>query len=219
MKKFFIIFISVIFIALYIYLSIPMEVSYNIMGIEASSKMSYQPLTTCVSYDMKLGLGTAHDKQCGVSPIQIFKIKTNKNNSYNLLQKRELEQIDQNYRQEALNIEQQINDVILIESALQKRNLDGMNNSELTKFFASRFIVKEQIKPNKIEIKDGKFLEFISNGKCENNSCKVVVDLNGNNKPNKKWVKVDKPSDIIELKLIKENELLYKAILPDYIKK
>lgn len=218
MKKFFVISISLIFIALYIYLSIPIQISYNFMGIDMSTKMQYQPLTTCVSYDMKLGVETAHNKQCGISPIQIFKMKTNKNNPYNLLQQGELEQINQNYKQEALNIEQQINYVILIESALQKRNLDGMNSKQLTDFFSQRFIVKNQLKQNKIEINNGMFLEFISNGNCEKGNCKIIVDLNGTNKPNKKWTKADKPSDIIELKLNKENDLEYKVILPKFIK-
>lgn len=64
-----------ILIGLYIYLSIPMEVTSSFMGIEIGIKMQYQPLTTCLDYYVTLG-DEAHNRVCGVSPVRVFQAKT-----------------------------------------------------------------------------------------------------------------------------------------------
>ncbi len=76
MVKISVITISVILISLYTYLSLPIQFSYNIMGIGINAKMQYQPLTTCLSYDMTFGVETAHNKKCGISPLKVFQVKT-----------------------------------------------------------------------------------------------------------------------------------------------
>ena len=76
MVKISVITISVVLISLYTYLSMPIKFSYNLMGFDINAKMQYQPLTTCLSFDMAFGVETAHNKKCGISPIKVFQVKT-----------------------------------------------------------------------------------------------------------------------------------------------
>lgn len=86
MKKFCFITISVVLIGFYIYLSIPFGYSYNVIGINTGMRLKYQPLTTCLSYDVIIGNQVSHNSKCGFSPAYIINMKRKMNDNLQFIE-------------------------------------------------------------------------------------------------------------------------------------
>lgn len=63
----------------------------------------------------------------------------------------------------------------------------------------------ERTSYNVLEGANGIFYYFYGSGKCTNGSCKIIVDVNGNDLPNKLWTKDDEINDRIEFKIVCKN--------------
>lgn len=122
----------------------------------------------------------------------------------------------ESYRLNAKYMISTLNQAILLSAILEERDLTGLNSKQLTDVISERLICN-RINTNKILLNNGMFIEFIGNNKCEKGGCKIIVDLNGNDIPNKKWLNPNKPSDIIELKLKKDKIVLKKEETKDKV--
>lgn len=86
MKKFCIISALTVLAGFYIYLSIPFGFSRSAMGLEVGMRMRYQPLTTCLNYDVIILNQVSHNRKCGFSPFYIINMKRKMNDNFQFIE-------------------------------------------------------------------------------------------------------------------------------------
>lgn len=134
---------------------------------------------------------------------------TNFNNSINEfinhIQLDEINRTNEDYRTAAKFIIATLNQAIILETVLSEKDLENLNSQQITDFISESLIIENKISENKIKLNNGMFIET----KCLFNKCKFIIDMNGNDLPNKKWKNHNVPFDIIELE-IKKDKIAFK---------
>ena len=91
--------------------------------------------------------------------------------------------------------------ITAMNKVFENPSIKEMDEKKLTDYFSEQLDCT-RLSNNSLKVNDGMIYEFHTKGKCNNDNCRVIVDVNGEKYPNKLWTSESKePGDRIEFRI------------------
>lgn len=108
---------------------------------------------------------------------------------------------------------------LLIKQIIKNSSIKGVKLKDfkidtLVEYFNEDNLFKVLPSHKLVEPITGATLEFNTDGKCNNDSCSITIDLNGDKGPNELWINSDDPKDRINVILKKGEDGEINLVFP-----